>query len=82
MCGYEEICCNNCGVSGTLDGGSLHGQLYECEDDCGKFICVQCLLANKEYQTLLKESQDGIATLNKVVCISCLEKGVLNQKDY
>lgn len=68
--------CDNCGIEGTRESGSQHGQLYDCENDCGKFICVQCLLNNEEYKMLLSESRDGISTLDKIVCIDCLEKSV------
>ena len=69
--GDKEVYCENCEVSGTLNSGSPHGSFYSCENDCGNYVCVKCLLENEKYQEMLK-SVDGISNLEKIECISCL----------
>lgn len=67
--------CHNCKDEFTWEGGGDRGNIYSCENDCGNYICISCMLENNNYREEIYGNVDGISGLDKILCLDCLKKG-------
>lgn len=64
--------CHNCGEEIEWGGSSMRGSIiYECDYECGNYICTGCMYENKDYRKQFNESSSFLGSLDKIPCLDC-----------
>ena len=67
----EIVECHVCRRKFRWQDGGEGGNIYSCEDDCGNYICISCMLEQSEYREEIYNNVDGISGLKKILCLDC-----------